>query len=219
MSNFEYYSTDDELNNHIDNILTFKNYIDSITQDIKRGDYDTNTIKKLSKLSEDYFLNDNSNEYKFNPKIVEINSDTSDDDSEITTIYSPSENSSNRNYNTSLLTNYEPYDNTDPDFLDEQTTYSSKLDYNNPKEISNIGDLFDTKSNDTDTEYKEKLYDKYMSLAKESQTNYTQIDYNKPKDKLINDFLNNSLKLENYYYPKIGYQNMYITFYNNSQYY
>lgn len=87
--NYDYYSEDDLLNSHIDNVLMLKKYVDTLLKEIKSGEYNVGQIQKLSSLTESFFneihddKNDN-NEYKFNPRtsIVELNSDTSDSDAE-----------------------------------------------------------------------------------------------------------------------------------------
>ena len=97
--NPEYYISDETLNYHIDNILTYKKFLENILSEIKSDNYNKDMIKllsrhiekSLSEISNDttLFEFDNNEEDDFIPsvKIVSVDSDTSDsisDDESIT---------------------------------------------------------------------------------------------------------------------------------------
>jgi hypothetical protein len=97
-SNIQYYVQDDTLNPHIDNIISYKKFLESVLDEIKSNNYNKKMIKLLSchieksldKISNDITLFDynekeDENEDKtFTPsvKIVSVDSDTSDSDEE-----------------------------------------------------------------------------------------------------------------------------------------
>jgi hypothetical protein len=93
--NYDYYSENDDLNTHIDNVLMLKKYVDTLLKEIKSGEYNVGQIQKLSSLTETFFIefedlkyssSNQTQSYTFNPRasIVELNSDTeSEDDSDV----------------------------------------------------------------------------------------------------------------------------------------
>jgi hypothetical protein len=88
--NFDYYSEDDILNSHIDNVIMMKKYLDTLLKEIKSGEYNLEQIKKISLVAEEFFneIDCTKSEYKFNPKssIIELNSDTSESDSDLESV-------------------------------------------------------------------------------------------------------------------------------------
>jgi hypothetical protein len=230
--NYDYHSKDDVLNTHIDNVLMFKKYIDTILNEIKSGDYNTIQIQKLSLVAEGFFneLDDkNTLEYVFNPRtnIVEINSDTSVSDVE-------------SDFDSDVH-------NSVPDFLDNDEK-SKKFDYLTRTMLSQNEESYKYKSYHPEQhshQYKQHTshpygYD-YMNLSEPIKTtcsaeivsNSGVLDKNdslessdikmptdipKPKDKLVDEFLNNNLELNNYHYLKsfnINRVNNYIEQSNN----
>ncbi len=152
--NVDYYSNDDTLNSHIDNIIILKKYLDKLLREIKSGEYNTVEIKKLSQISEEFFNEREDtpiSEYKFNPRssIVEIKSDTSDLDT--CNPVSDCENesgveSSDEEKVTKLfehkITFEDPVDNDEPNFLDDEKKTDSNHNYQtNSHEYLSTGSL------------------------------------------------------------------------------
>ena len=93
-SNLEYYVSDETLNPHIDNIISYKKFLESLLGEIKIDNYNKDMVKllsrhiekSLSEISNDTTLFDYSKkeENKFTPsvRVVTVNSDTSDSDVE-----------------------------------------------------------------------------------------------------------------------------------------
>ncbi len=185
-TNYDYYSDDLSLNNHIDYIILYKKYLDSLLNDIKNDKINKKLIKQASKIARRFFNSKqyleesddikaydsgSESEFDFKPmtKIITISDTESDAESDIaihdasdddmTQTYKPS------NYTKGLLTEY----NNSPEFLD----LSTSSDYLK------------------------------QSIKPLTKIEYLQPTYvNKINDKLADDFLNNNLQLNKYYYLK-----------------
>ena len=196
--NTEYYIQDESLKYHVDNILSFKKFLENILLEIKSNNYNKNMIKllsrhiekSLSEISNDttLFEYDKNNDDNFIPsvKIVSVDSDIS-------------ENISDSNSD----------DESEESITKKLDFYQSKMDLYSPHIVPK-------------TTY-EKIYEDSTDLYEESKlqiihynpdpdsvtsirdTSSKDIEekYNfKPKDKLVHEFLNNNLKLDNYHYLK-----------------
>jgi hypothetical protein len=189
--NTEYYVQDDSLNYHIDNILSYKKFIENILLEIKSNKYNKNMIKllsrhiekSLSEISNDtsLFEYDKNEDDNFIPsvKIVSVDSDTSDSNSDEESISKKLEfyQAKMDLYNPHMLPKAEPNSLAFKKIYEEDNDFEM-IHYNpNPviesKNFTSIQDVTDTK---------------------QSTTNF------KSKDKLAFDFLNNSLELDNYNY-------------------
>jgi len=190
--NTEYYIQDESLKYHVDNILSFKKFLENILLEIKSNNYNKNMIKLLSRhieksLSEisndttlfEYNKNDDD-DFIPSVKIVSVDSDIS-------------ENISDSNSD----------DESEESITKKLDFYQSKMDLYSPHIVPK-------------TTY-EKIYEDSTDLYEESKLQI--IHYNpdsdsvtsiqdtsskdiKPKDKLVHEFLNNNLKLDNYHYLK-----------------
>jgi hypothetical protein len=233
----DYYTNNSSINIHIDNIISFRDFLNAVLSDIKSGEYNIHMIKNLSQTVEKFYNdiddngdifkpnNDNSLESKqLTPKTVETyqysDSDSDDTESIITVVSGMSESDSENPkspsksaYSITKFFSHKPYDvsNNDPDFLD---------DYYGPTTPQN------TSLNSRTQEQKVVQYDYYQSLYEqhkqevtEQKTESTSITFEKsnsgtfsphePKhvDKLALAFLNNNLELNNYHYLKNFNQN------------
>ncbi len=204
-TNIEYYSDDLTLNKHIDYIVLYKKYLDALLDDIKNGRINKKLIKQASKISrkffnskhyleleESYDIKDYSSEseteseFDFKPmtKVITISDTESEVESDIA-IHDGSEDDilqsyKSSNYTKGLLTEY----NNSPEFLDTSSDYN------------NLIDKYTFGSNG------------YSSNVKQSIKPLTKIEYQQPtyvnkiNDKLADEFLNNNLQLNKYYYLK-----------------
>ncbi len=192
--NAEYYISDETLNYHIDNILSYKKFLENILLEIKSNKFNKNMIKLLSRhieksLSEisndtNLFEYDKNEDDNFVPsvKIVSVDSDTSDSDSDDESITKKLE------FYQTKMDLYSPHmlPKSKPNTLAFKKIYEEDNDFeiihhnSNPvmesKNFTGIQESIDFKSSTNDF---------------------------KPKDKLAFDFLNNKLELDNYNYLKI----------------
>ena len=171
--NHEYYSDDIVINSHIDNIISHKNYLDSILTQIKSGIFNNKLIKKLSKIAETFFneMDNGNDENVFIPSIKTI--DTSDNDS----------NGESDNESVCELGN-----------ISDNETYNEKLNHNNK----------DTKDANFIDEYEKysQIYESNNNITIPiNQSTSSQVS--KSTDKLADNFLNNNLELNNFYYLKL----------------
>jgi len=189
--NPEYYISDETLNYHIDNILTYKKFLENILSEIKSDNYNKDMIKllsrhiekSLSEISNDttLFEFDNNEEDDFIPsvKIVSVDSDTSDSISDDESI-------------TKKLDFYEA----------KMDLYKSHM---TPKSEPNT--LAHKKIYEEDNDFEMIHYNpnpvieskNFTSIQESTEFKPSTNDF-KPKDKLAFDFLNNSLELDNYNY-------------------
>jgi len=192
--NTEYYLKDQDLNYHIDNILSYKKFIENILLEIKTNKYNKNMIKLLSRhidnsLSEisndtslfDYDKNEDDN---FTPyvKIVSVDSDTPDSnsDDELTT---------KLDFYQAKMDLYSPHILPKA----EQNTLAFKKIY----EEDNDFEIFHHNPNPViESKNFIGIQDNNNQDPKQSVSNF------KPKDKLAYEFLNNKLELDNYNYLK-----------------
>lgn len=139
----DYYTNSSSINIHIDNIISFRDFLNAVLTDIKSGEYNILMIKNLSQTVEKFYndISDNEDIFKPNsrnstnfkqlvPKTVETyqNSDSEDDDAESdTTIISNTSDDENIGstkksaYSIEKYFSHKPYDvsNDDPEFLDD----------------------------------------------------------------------------------------------------
>lgn len=166
---------DSLVTNQIDNIIMFKNFIDSVIEDCKSGEYKMNLIKKLSSISEKFF-NEMENQYTPREKIVDILSDISSSDKE-----SDSDDEFNKKINfykykmEKFMASSQSIDDSD------KTESSAATPCNTPNDYSYIDN-----------------YKPVSITTGEYQTEQKP----KSKDKLAYEFLNNNLELKNYHYLK-----------------
>ena len=192
--NTEYYISDESLNFHIDNILSYKKFLENILLEIKTNKYNKNMIKllsrhidkSLSEISNDttLFEFDKNEEDDFIPsvKIVSVDSDTSDsisDDESIT---------KKLDFYEAKMNLYESHmtPKSEPNTLAFKKIYEDDNDFEmihyNPNPV------IESKC--------------FTSIQEEvSDTKQSTSDF-KPKDKLVYDFLNDKLELDNYNYLK-----------------
>ena len=191
--NTEYYIQDETLNYHIDNILSYKKFIENILLEIKSNKYNKNMIKLLSRhidksLSEisnntTLFEFDKNEENDFIPsvKIVSIDSDTSDSISDDESITKKLE------FYEAKMNLYESHmtPKSEPNTLAHKKIYEEDNDF----EIIhyNPNSVIESKS--------------FIGIQDSPETKPSVSDF-KPKDKLVYDFLNNKLELDNYNYLK-----------------
>ncbi len=60
--NIEYYTSDNEMNDDIDNLLSFKNFLDTVLTTIKLGKYNKSMINKMSKHIKNFYDDVNSDD-------------------------------------------------------------------------------------------------------------------------------------------------------------
>lgn len=188
--NAQYYLSDESLNFHIDNILSYKKFLENILLEIKTNKYNKNMIKllsrhidnSLSEISNDttLFEFDKNEEDEFIPsvRIVSVDSDTSDSNSDDESI-------------TKKLEFYEA----------KMDLYKSHMV---PKSEPNTIAYNKIYGEDNDFEiihFNPEPVIKSKSFTSIPDTKPSTSDF-KPKDKLVYDFLNDKLKLDNYNYLK-----------------
>jgi len=189
----EYYVEDQSLNYHIDNILSYKKFIENILLEIKSNKYNKNMIKllsrhiekSLSEISNDttLFEYDKNEDDNFIPsvKIVSVDSDTSDSNSDDESITKKLE------FYQAKMDLYTPHmlPKAEPNSLAFKKIYEEDNDFDIIHHIPN-----------TVIESKNFTSIQDVTDTKQSTTSF------KSKDKLAFDFLNNSLDLDNYNYLK-----------------
>ena len=191
--NTEYYVQDESLNYHIDNILSYKKFLENILLEIKSNKYNKNMIKllsrhiekSLSEVSNDttLFEYDKNEDDNFVPsvKIVSIDSDTSDSNSDEESI------SKKLEFYQTKMDLYTPHmlSKAEPNTLAFKKIYEEDNDFEiihyNPNPV-------------TESKY-------FTSIQDVTNTKQSTMDF-KPKDKLAFDFLNDKLELDNYNYLK-----------------
>jgi hypothetical protein len=141
----DYYTNNSSINIHVDNIISFRDFLNAVLSDIKSGEYNIHMIKNLSQTVEKFYndIDDNCDIFKPNngkateskqliPKTVETyqysDSDSDDTESIITVVSGMSEpesenagSPSKSAYSITKFFSHKPYDvsNDDPDFLDD----------------------------------------------------------------------------------------------------
>lgn len=141
----EYYTNNSTINMHIDNIMSFRDFLNAVLSDIKSGEYNIQMIKNLSHTVEKFYneIGDSEDIFKANagkqdesrpltPKAVEtyLYSDSDDDLESIATVVSGvgsdiSDTPPSRSpYTIGKYFSHNPRDvyNDDPEFLDDETT-------------------------------------------------------------------------------------------------
>ena len=246
-SNYDYYSENDTLNTHIDNVILLKKFMDELLQDIKKGDYDIPIIQKLSSLTDTFFTDiEDKKENKFTPRFKIIN-DTDDSEScsdvdyesdnstRVTDGYKLSHfgiksnkptldkiNFSDDDTETGGHTNYllkystpvrnygtrtpnAPKKNLYDDYYKSSFLFGNDSEYTKSKVSDEEYDRLDTIFKLTETDDDDKKDPETEAKTKEPENKpvqKTQVVIPKSKDKLADDFLNNSLELTNFNYSK-----------------
>ena len=188
----DYYTNNSSINIHIDNIISFRDFLNAVLSDIKSGEYNIHMIKNLSQTVEKFYndIDDNGDIFKPNngnstetkqliPKTVESyqysDSDSDDIESVITVVSGMSESDSENAgsekksaYNVSKFFSHKPYDvsNNDPDFLDDYygpTTQNTSLNSSYTRPQG---------QNVVQYDYYQSLYEQHKQETKES-TNYS----------------------------------------------
>jgi len=191
--NAEYYTSDETLNYHIDNILSYKKFLENILLEIKSIKYNKNMIKllsrhiekSLSEISNDttLFEYDKNEDDNFVPsvKIVSVDSDTSDNDSDDESITKKLE------FYQTKMDLYSPYmlPKSEPNTLAFKKIYEEDNDFEIIHHNSN--QVIESKN--------------FTGIQENIDFKPSTNDF-KPKDKLAFDFLNNKLELDNYNYLK-----------------
>lgn len=251
--NYQVYKT------QIENVIAWKNYLDNMIQDFKADKIGPDVIMKLSAESENFFQKmENGNETKFNPKIVEMISESSDSesDSELSTNALSDSESDDETYKNKMQQYFKHtvYDD-EPEFIDaeEETHYSIGTKINRQSEIYNTPTPNNTPLNKSLLEQYNQFQqtrlqgqqipghptgyslstglpksehlmaddaygylERFMKQNESQQTQLTgrHLSYGtnnpglpddiprKPKDKLVDEFLNNNLELNKYHYLK-----------------
>jgi hypothetical protein len=192
--NTEYHVSDETLNYHIDNILTYKKFLENILSEIKSDNYNKDMIKLLSRHIEKS-LSEISNEttlFEYNKhddnfipsvKIVSVDSDTSDSNSDDESIEKKLEfyQAKMDLYSPHLLPKAEPNTVAFKKIYEEDNTNVEMIHYN-PELV---------------TEHKY-----FTDIRENKDSNQPTCDF-KPKDQLAYKFLNDNLELDNYHYLKI----------------
>jgi hypothetical protein len=191
--NAEYYISDETLNYHIDNILSYKKFLENILLEIKLNKYNKNMIKllsrhiekSLSEISNDttLFEYDKNEDDNFIPsvKIVTLDSDTSDSNSDDESITKKLE------FYEAKMNLYESHmiPKTEPNTLAFKKIYEEDNDFemihHNPNPV---------------------IESKCFTGIQDNPESKPSVSDFKPKDKLAYDFLNNELELNSYNYLK-----------------
>jgi len=145
----DYYTNNSSINMHIDNIISFRDFLNAVLSDIKSGEYNIQMIKDLSHTVEKFYnqIGDNDDifkpstlnqfeEKKLIPKIVETTQDSDSDVESAITIASGLDSDSDSDnpgkksaYNVVNFFSHKPQhvQNDDPDFLDDYHSPSSPV--------------------------------------------------------------------------------------------
>lgn len=218
VNNENYHTNNSSINIHIDNILSFRDFLNTVLNEIKSGEYNTLMIKKISQMVEKFY-NDISDEdelfkpnmdnllttSKLTPKLIETYEKSDSDAESDITIFSGSDSDIPKSGYS--ITNYFSHKTADI-YSDEDDQIMTSL---NTSVIANYGKLREQKVAKLD--YYESLYEQHKKEIKENlqiEDIVSTIDQvKKPKigDKLAEAFLNNNLELNKYYYLKNFNQN------------
>jgi len=195
-----YYTNNSSINMHIDNIISFRDFLNAVLTDIKSGEYNIQMIKNLSHTVEKFYndigenddifkpTSSNQNEEKkLTPKVIETSHGSdldSDVESDITiatvsdsgsTDY-PSKKSA---YNISNYFSHKPYNvqSDDPDFLDDY--YDSVTTQQNTKNESSLMSSY-SKTREhkvVQHDYYKSLYEKHKEEVDETRNDKTEPSY------------------------------------------
>lgn len=189
----EYYTNNSLINMHIDNIISFRDFLNAILNDIKSGEYNTQMIKNLSQTVEKFYneigdedmfksSTENQNEKRqFIPRQIETftYSDTDDDadaESDITVMSGvDSDTPPRESYSISKFFSHNPSSiyNDDPEFLDDASPTETSLPNNAPQNTSVISSYSELREKKVcQYDYYQSLYDLYKQEANEEQKKY-----------------------------------------------
>jgi hypothetical protein len=153
--NNEYYTMNTELNNRIDEIILFRDYINQVLEDIKMGLHDIDLINKIAQYGEKIMNKQN----KFNPRVIISNnssesdfSDSSDVESDIDVLTDQLLDNQNNSNVSSISYNVQGYTYDKPN-NDYKKYYTDELETTYKPIKNNWDDLYNK-------------YEKYDSLAK-----------------------------------------------------
>lgn len=191
----DYYTNNSSINMHIDNIISFRDFLNAVLSDIKSGEYNIQMIKNLSHTVEKFYndIGDNDDIFKpsdssqnepkqLTPKVVErfqVSDSDSDAESDIT-IVSGLDSDSDDNpgkksaYSIANFFSHKPHDvqNDDPEFLDDYYSPKSSVTtpYNTPKPSSMMADYSTIREQKVvQHDYYQSLYEKHKQEVDENR--------------------------------------------------
>jgi hypothetical protein len=195
----DYYTNNSSINMHIDNIISFRDFLNAVLTDIKSGEYNIHMIKNLSHTVEKFYnqIGDNDDIFKpstltqfeekeLMPKIVETYQESdSDVESDITIASGPDSDSDSIDYpgkksayNVASFFSHKPQDvqNDDPDFLDDYHSPSPSVStpHNTPQNSSlmtSYSKLREPKVVQHD--YYQELYEKHRQEVDENRKEHS----------------------------------------------
>lgn len=200
----DYYTNNSSINIHIDNIISFRDFLNAVLTDIKSGEYNIQMIKNLSHTVEKFYndIGDNDDIFKPSssnqleskqlvPKVVETFQDSeSDADSDMTimsdsdsdNLDSPSKKSA---YSISNFFSHKKYEiqNDDPDFLDDYYGEPSNTStpYNTPQNTSMISGYSRMREQKVvQHDYYQSLYEKHKQEVDENRKIQSPVEPTSP---------------------------------------
>ena len=183
----DYYTNNSSINMHIDNIISFRDFLNAVLSDIKSGEYNIQMIKNLSHTVENFYneIGDNDDIFKpsssqseqkqLMPKVVETFNDSDSEAESDITIMSVSDSDSaeysgkKSAYSIANFFSHKPQ-NDDPDFLDDYYGPSSSIEtpYNTPHQTSMSGYSKMRESKVVQYDYYQNLYEKHKQEVDEN---------------------------------------------------
>lgn len=198
----DYYTNNSSINMHIDNIISFRDFLNAVLTDIKSGEYNIQMIKNLSHTVEKFYNDISENDDIFKPsasiqneqkqlmpKVVETFQDSdSDAESDITILSGPASDSESDSvdypgkksaYSIANFFSHKPNDvqNDDPEFLDDYNAPSTSLatPYNTPQAnslMSSYSKLRESKVVQYDNY--QSMYEKHKQEVEENKKNQNE---------------------------------------------
>ncbi len=191
----DYYTNNSSINIHIDNIISFRDFLNAVLTDIKSGEYNIQMIKNLSHTVEKFYneIGDNddifkpstihhSEDKKFTPKIVETYPESdSDAESDITIVSGLDSDSDSADYSgkksaysVANFFSHKPQhvQNDDPDFLDDYYSPSPPVStpHNTPQNSSLMTSYSKLReSKVVQHDYYQALYEKHRQEVNENR--------------------------------------------------
>lgn len=191
----DYYVNNSSINMHIDNIISFRDFLNAVLTDIKSGEYNIQMIKNLSHTVEKFYNDISENDDIFKPsasiqneqkqlmpKVVETFQDSdSEAESDITILSGPmSDNESESDnadypgkksaYSIANFFSHKPNDvqNDDPEFLDEYNSPSTPYDTSHANSLmSNYSKMRESKVVQYDNY--QSMYEKHKQEVEENK--------------------------------------------------
>lgn len=202
IKNYEYYTANNELNNRIDEIILFREYIEQVLDEIKKGSYDVEIINKIAQYGEKIM----NKQIKFNPRVV-ISNDVDSDSSELNDVESDLESDvevlttkalDNTNSNVSSISYHKNYESNNTigysyekpnqdykkyyadDFDSEYKTFKNSFDdqYDKYDKYDDLADFYDKKENNNLETEKKPFYQTQNYITQDYfQKNYGTYNY------------------------------------------